>query len=306
MIFAGTVVAQPPLKVAACDCVEYTALQAPLILSISSGMDRLNFDLDRIPKDHNLVSRTDSSRKAALAFVHIPKTAGTWFTSFLVQHFTQDEIAPPLYSSPESTDFSAPSKRLFAGHFRFIAINTKRPMRLLTFLRDPFQRTASHYRTWHQKENFSEAWRATASEQVTEAVEWVQRSSYEEFVRSDSPIVQSCIRDAQTNFLTSCPDQSHPEYLRSALRNLEKKFFFVGLQEFSAESIQLFNYQTGSMSEPEISVYNVSEPCDLTLSAAGRERLLELLQNDLVIYQAGLRLFERRLEEMSRRLKKIA
>ena len=179
-------------------------------------------------------------------------------------------------------------------------------MRLLTFLRDPFQRTASHYRTWHRKENFSEAWRATASEQVTEAVEWVQRSSYEEFVRSDSPIVQSCIRDAQTNFLTSCPDQSHPEYLRSALRNLENKFFFVGLQEFSAESIQLFNYQTGSISEPELAVYNVTEPCDLTLSAAGRERLLELLQNDLVIYQAGLRLFERRLAEMSRRLKKIA
>ena len=269
-------------------------------------MDPLNVGFNSIPKDHDLVSRTDASRKAALAFVHIPKTAGTWFTSFLVQHFPQDEIAPPLYSSPESTDFSAPSKRLFAGHFRFIAINTKRPMRVVTFLRDPIQRTASHYRAWHHRENFDEAWRAAASEQVAEAVEWVQRSTYEEFVRSDNPIVQSCIRDAQTNFLTSGPDPSHPEYLRSALRNLEEKFFFVGLQEFSAESIQLFNYQTGSMSEPEFSVSNISEPYDVTLSAVGRERLLELLQNDLVIYQAGLRLVKQRLAEMSKRLKKIA
>ena len=253
----------------------------------------------RIPKDHVLVSRTHLPERAALAFVHIPKTAGTWFTSFLMQHFSQDEIAPPLYSSPESTDFSAPSKRLFAGHFRLIAINTKRPMRVVTFLRDPFERTASHYRSWHHKENFDEAWRAAASEQVAEAVEWAQKSSYEEFVRSDNPIVQSCIRDAQTNFLTSCPDPSHPEHLRSALRNLEEKFFFVGLQEFSAESIQLFSYQTGSMSEPEFSKSNMSEPYDVTLSAAGRERLLDLLRNDLVIYEAGLRLFKRRLAEMS-------
>jgi Sulfotransferase family len=263
-------------------------------------MDLVNLVFNGIPKDHDLVSRTDSSGKAALAFVHIPKTAGTWFTSFLMQHFTQHEIAPPLYSAPDSTDFSAPSYRLFAGHFRFMAINTKRPMRLVTFLRDPFQRTASHYRFWHHKEHFGEAWRTAASEQVAEAVEWVQRSSYEEFVHADNPVVQSCIRDVQTNFLTSEPDPSHPQYLRSSLRNLEEKFFFVGLQEFSAESIQLFNYQTGSTSEPEFSVSNVSpEPYDVTLSPAGRERLLELLQNDLVIYQAGLRLFKRRLAEIS-------
>ncbi len=268
-------------------------------------MGLLNLRFTRVPRDHDLFSHKDSSKKAALAFLHIPKTAGTWFTSFLAQHFRQDEIAP-LPSGSATGYCSDPSKRLFAGHFRFIAIDTKRPMRLVTLLRDPFERTASHYRSWHNKEFFSGFWRANASEDVAEAVEWVQRASYEEFVRSDNPIVLSCIRDVQTEYLTSCPDRSHPEFLRSALRNLERKFFFVGVQELSSESIQLFNYQTGSMFEPEHSVCNVSEVYDVALSAGGKERLRELLQNDVVLYQAGRRLFERRLAVIARRLKKVA
>ena len=265
-------------------------------------MGLLNLRFTRIPRDHDLFSRKDSSKKAALAFLHIPKTAGTWFTSFLMQHFEQDEIAPlPDGPAPYCSD---PAKRLFRGHFRFLAIDTKRPLRLVTLLRDPFERTGSHYRSWHNKEFFSDYWRAHASEDVMEAVDWVQRASYEEFVRSDNPIVQSCIRDVQTGHLTSCPDLSHPDYLRSALRNLERKFFFVGLQEFSAESIQLFNYQTGSMLEPIFPVHNVSKVYDVTLSAAGKERLHELVQNDVVLYQAGRRLFERRLAATARRLKK--
>jgi hypothetical protein len=279
--------------------------QAPPDYQGVVGMGLLNFTLDRFHRKHDLFSRLD--RKAALAFVHIPKTAGTWFTRFLAQHYTPDEIAPPLYNSPESTDFSARSAKLFAGHFRFKVINTDRPMRLVTFLRNPFQRTASHYRTWHHKEHFNPSWRAAASKEVTEAVEFVQKSTYEEFVRSDNLIVQDRIRDLQTDFLTSYRDRSHPDYAPSALRNLENSFFFVGLQEFSAESLQLFKHQTGSKLQPQFSVYNVSEPYDVTLSLAGRDRLHELLQNDLMIYQAGRRLFEKRLALISgQSLKKVA
>jgi hypothetical protein len=263
-------------------------------------MGLLNLGFNSIPRDHDLFSSGDPSMKPALAFVHIPKTAGTWFTRFLAQHFPHDEIASPLYKSPESMDFSDPGKRFFAAHFRSLAINTKRSIRLVTLLRDPIERTASHYRTWHHKANFGEAWRANASEQVAEAVQLAQGYSYEDFVLSDHPIVQSCIRDVQTSFLTSWSEPSHPEYLRSALENLEKRFFFVGLQEFSAESIQLFNYQAGSISKPEFAALNISKPYDVTLSAAARERLLDLLQNDLMVYQAGKRIFDQRMTALSR------
>lgn len=268
-------------------------------------MGLLNLVFNRIPRDHDLFSSKGESNKAALAFIHIPKTAGTWFTSFLMQHFGQDEIAPPP-DGPEAPDWSDPSKRLFQGHFRFVAVDSKRPLRLVTFLRDPFERTASHYRSWHTVEFFSAHWRARASAEVVEAVEWVQRASYEEFVRSDNPIVQSCICDVQTSHLTSCPDQSHPDYLKSAIRNLEKTFLFVGLQEFSAESIRLFRYQTGSMLEPIHPVRNVSKVYDVTLSAAAKDRLRELVQNDVVLHQAGRRLFDRRLAAISGRSKAVA
>lgn len=269
-------------------------------------MGLFNLSFNRVPNDHDLFSGGDSSKKAALAFVHIPKTAGTWFTQFLRQHFPPHEIATPIYQAPDSMDFSDPSKRFFAAHFHNWAINTKRPIRVVTFLRDPIERTASHYRTWRHKPNFGEFWKANASEKVAEAVQLVQEYSYEEFILSDNPTIKDCIRDVQTSFLTSHADPSHPDYYRSALRNLEKRFFFVGVQEFSDESLQLFNYQTGSTFKPAYPTLNVSTPYDVTLSKRARERLLGLLQHDLKIYQAGRRLFEKRMAAISRRLKKVA
>lgn len=266
-------------------------------------MSILNFSFNRVPKDHGLFSNGDASGKAALAFVHIPKTAGTWFTRFLAQHFSQEEIAPPDYGTPGAMGFSDPSRRLFAGHFRWQDIDTTRPIRLVTFLRDPVQRSASQYRTWHHKANFNETWQASVTREVAEAVQLAQRSSYEEFVLSDNPIFQSCIRDIQTSYLSSHPDRSHPDFLGSAIENLEKKFFFVGIQEFSGESLQLFSYQTGSMLKPASPTLNVSQPYDVTLSTAARERLHELLQNDLVLYQAARRLFEKRMAAISKGLK---
>jgi hypothetical protein len=220
--------------------------------------------------------------------------------------FRPDEIALPDYAAPESTNFSDPSKRFFSGHFRFMAINTKRPIRAVTFLRDPLQRTASHYRSWHNKEFFSEAWRARANEDVVDAVEWVQRSSFEDFVRSDNPIIQGNIRDVQTAYLSSFSDVQHPKYLPSALKNLKQKFFFVGLQEHSKTSIQLYNHQAVLTSDPGLSLRNVSDSYDATHSATGKDRLLELLQKDFAVYQLGRRLFERRLSEMSRGRKDAA
>jgi hypothetical protein len=268
-------------------------------------MGLLDFVLDRVPRDTNLFVRGKSAR-AALAFVHIPKTAGTWFSHFLAQHFPLAEIAPPLHGLANTTNFSDPSKRLFMGHFWSAKIDTKRPMRLMTFLRDPLQRTASQYRSWHNKANFTDIWRATASDQAVKTMEWVHQASYEDFIRSNNPIIENNIRDIQTLFLTSFPDRSHPFYLKSAIKNLKKRFFFVGLQEFSTDSLQLFKYQTGSLLEPDMPARNLSEPYDMTLSAAGKARLLQLIQNDLMLYEAGQRLFRRRLVQMHERLKSAA
>ena len=173
-------------------------------------------------------------------------------------------------------------------------------MLYMTFLRDPVRRTASQYRSLHNKANFTDEWRATASGEEVEAIEWVQRASYDEFVRSDNPIILAHIRHVQTAYLSSFWDFDHPAFLSSAIENLGK-MFFLGVQEFSEVSLALFRHQTGSSLQWEATQTerNVSEHYDVSLSKSGRDRLDELLENDMKVYEAGLRLFKERMAHVT-------
>lgn len=250
-----------------------------------------------VPRVVQLFSKDQKLHQhAAIAFVHIPKTAGTWFATFLIQHFPSEEVSPPLFGATKETDFSASEKSLFTGHFLYSMVNTTRQMLYMTFLRDPIRRTASQYRSWHNGANFTDAWRATASREEVEAIQLVQRVSYDEFVRSDNPIILGHIKDVQTVYLSSFWEFDHPAFLSSAIENLAQIFFF-GVQEFSDDSLALFRYQTGSSLqwEPTREDRNISEHYDLSLSKSGQDRLYELVENDLKFYEAGLRLFKERM-----------
>jgi hypothetical protein len=209
-----------------------------------------------------------------------------------MQHFTEAEIAPTHHIDPESMDFGDAPKRFFCGHFRFLAIETKRPLRFVTFLRDPFKRTESYYRSWREH---GAPLIAGDNRAVAEAVRWTREVTYEQFVCSDNPIIEGSIRNVQTAYLTSIPNHNDPDFLNSACENLEKRFFFLGLQEFSAESLRLFSFQTGTATQPKFPTLNTTKPCDISLSAAGRRRLTELLRYDIELYEFGKRIFERRL-----------
>ena len=67
-------------------------------------------------------------------------------------------------------------KRFFCGHFRFLAIETKRPLRFVTFLRDPFKRTESYYRSWREH---GPQLIAGDNRAVAEAVRWTGEVTYE-------------------------------------------------------------------------------------------------------------------------------
>lgn len=235
-------------------------------------------------------------QRPAVAFLHIPKTAGTWFTTFLTLHFPLEQVAPPLYGATKDTNFCDAEKKLFAGHFRYSSVNTPLQMLYMTFLRDPISRTASQYRSFHNNANFTDAWRATASSEGVEAIEWAQSVSYDEFVRSDNSLILAHIKNAQTGYLTSFLDFDHPSFLNSAIENLGE-MFFLGVQEFSDESLALFRYQTGTSLQwqPTREQRNVSETYDVNLTRSGRDRLYELVEHDLKLYEAGLLLFKERL-----------
>lgn len=243
--------------------------------------------------------QTYCSQKA-VAFIHIPKTAGTWFSVFLTRHFTEDIVAPPLYGNARQTDFTSEKIKLFTGHFDFYSTEPGRDrLLLMTFLRDPIQRAISQYRSFHNAENFTQVWRETASPEEIDAIEWSQSASFEEFVLSGNLMILGQLCDVQTRHLTSFPFIGHDQFLSSAIENLERHFFFFGIQELSEASVALFRHQTGSTVQwvPTAADLNVSERYDVTLSRAAQDRLHELVHNDQQLYDAAKRLFEQRISQ---------
>jgi hypothetical protein len=236
-----------------------------------------------------------SDDDAALAFVHIPKTAGTWFAGFLTRHFDAARIAPPLFGHTVRTNFSDREKTLFCGHYLYsILQDAERTLLPITFLRDPVARSISQYRSLHNRANFTKHWRESSTPEEIDAIEWVQKVSFDDFVRSENPLVNGHIRDLQTVYLSST-HQGDPTFLSSAIANLER-FLFVGIQELSALSMAVFQLQAGSHLHwsPTEAQMNVSKPGNVELSKAGRDRLYELTENDHKLYAAALSIFDRR------------
>jgi hypothetical protein len=89
----------------------------------------------------------------ALYFLHIPKTAGMTLSNLLDDFFGEDEIFPTHYLP----DLSLHSEllhsvddaqyRLYRGHFnQYLFDVVTKPLSVITFLRDPIERTLSNIR----------------------------------------------------------------------------------------------------------------------------------------------------------------
>ena len=235
-----------------------------------------------------------------IAFVHIPKTAGTWFTTFLARHFSKTAMAPPLYGHTSQGAFTDKAKRLFCGHFHYAHARAASDRLLfVTFLRDPVQRSISQYRSLHNPANFTKDWRDTIPAEEAAAIEWCQSASFDSFVRSDNPFILGHIKDVQTRYLSSFPWDDHEAFLSSAIDNLQNSFFFFGVQEFSQSALSLFRFQTGSSLQWNAGVTdkNQSVDYDASVSRAGRERLDELTGKDRELYKAGRVLFDQRIAQ---------
>ncbi len=243
-------------------------------------------------------SLSEPAGRRPLAFVHINKTAGTSFTEYLRAHFLEQEaIAPPFFGSFEGIGVDDRACELYWGHFPYAQFVEHRPDALfITFLRDPVQRVVSQYRSLHNPANVGGGWEKVLPAAARSALEFAQRSNFEEFVLSDEPFIVGHLRDLQTRFLTSHLAYDHPEFLSSAMQNLEHKILFFGITECFANSISLFRYQLGSHVEYHADRHqrNVSKPYDVEITDRAFERVEQLVQNDVQLYQHGMQLLERR------------
>jgi hypothetical protein len=242
------------------------------------------------------------ARGLPLAFVHINKTAGTTFTEYLRSHFVgRQAVAPPFFGDYEQIGVHDASRELYWGHFPYAQFAQHRPDAwFITFLREPVQRVISQYRSLHNPANLNGGWDKVLPPHARRALEFAQRSTFEQFVMSEDPFILGHIQDLQTRFLSSHPDPQHPEFLSTAVENLEHQFLFFGTTESFAESIELFRFQLGSHEhyQAERHQRNVSRPYPIDLDERTEQRVSELVQHDLCLYQYATGLLAQRFELM--------
>ena len=244
-----------------------------------------------------------------LYFLHIPKTAGTSLRTFLESRFAVGEVCPHL-TLPALLPV-APSEleryRLFCGHHGLYIRHLLREEPVtVTVLRDPLERTVSHYR--HLV--------GTPSDWLHERVKGM---SFEEFVTSDLGVSEllnfqcrylafediqadyfehSKLREKRLDVLET--KYADPTLLDRALATLDR-IACVGIQERFEETLRLISYTLGWPPVTAFPKYNVSEAKfgagDLTPRAL--ERVRELTRLDQALYKHAARVFERALASIT-------
>jgi hypothetical protein len=111
-----------------------------------------------------------SWNKAAIAFIHLPKTGGTTLSTLLKACFSPDRICPQGYNA---LHFYSPVELarydLFVGHYDYFSLNfiPRQHVRRLSIVRDPVERLISFYRfarTHSPRDKFANVWTKLANE----------------------------------------------------------------------------------------------------------------------------------------------
>jgi hypothetical protein len=239
-----------------------------------------------------------------LVVIHIPKTAGTAFVNYLAANMpSPHSVAPAIIKHYDEVEWHNPRFKLFYGHLPLREAKPRLPKGIfLTFLREPIARLRSLYRNWSDPRKFPEddPWRAVMTPEEIADIEFVQRSSIEDFALTERPNLVAALRDYQTMMLSDLHEDSSDRFLNSAKRNLEREIAFFGVTERFAESIELFRSTFRNASEYSLpaTMENRSEKSDAGLSQRALPRLEELNSNDLALYEHGLAIFQERIRRM--------
>ena len=136
--------------------------------------------------------------------------------------------------------FGDMSKKLYFGHFSYAdCARFGANGHYITILRSPLRRAFSQYSSWHNPKNLTPFWRKTLLKREIEAVEAVQRMSFQDFVMSDDIYVNGHIRNLMSKRLAHDSSWSDSS-LGTAFEVLECKFYWFGVVEEFERSIELF------------------------------------------------------------------
>lgn len=226
---------------------------------------------------------------AKIAFVHVPKTAGTSLTNVLAKGWGRVRIIGQAKELDALTDEEAADLTLIAGHF--FAHQLCRPcfedFAPVTVLRDPFERLVSAWRFAHEC--------VARGQQVGPAMAFAAQVSFSEFAFS---CYGAYDRHSQVYNLARMPgiqpqQQPMQHMLRQAIRRLEG--MHVGTADRLEDFARSLFHRFGRGDPPPMPRLNTTEEVpddELGLSPARRRALREILAPDYQLLAHARRLME--------------
>jgi hypothetical protein len=227
-------------------------------------------------------------------FLHIPKTAGTSFTSILDTYFAQDQICPATYigdflALPEDSRLNY---RLYRGHIDYTLRDyLPKPPIYITMLRHPIQRVISDIR---QVERLPEH----------HLYELYHSIDLLTFVHHEAAAPE--MRNLHTQMIapntTQRASEHHPVRVHDVERAKEHldSFEFFGLTERFDDSVALLNYTFGWRPTRQSVMLNTApkEAAKKPLPQNVIDSIIELNQYDLQVYEYACQRFEKRYRQM--------
>ena len=245
-----------------------------------------------------------------LYFLHVPKSGGTSFDSYLTTFFRESEQSPAEMQIERPDLWGEQSHegyRYRHGAFWLCDVLPLNPdAHFVTLLRDPIKRVISHY--WHLRtmpdiSDGASNW--SAHREMVRA--HAQSHSLEEWAATKPGEKSAYVRNLFVRMIggersgPSTPD-AMDRWLERAKQNLERQFTFCGLLEEYARSKEAFCRTFGLPLHYARGV----EKENVTKAKARREppteRALELLRaenrHDVELYEFACELFEQRWEKL--------
>lgn len=255
-----------------------------------------------------------------LCFLHIPKTSGSTFTNIIDSYFDLQSIYP--YQLWYDIENNTPPKfntdyKLVRGHFEY-GIHKIFPNKtvFITVLRNPIERTLSHYEHIRRNKPLADDRGRHIHHQSSGTLEQLLTDQNNEvlfrdimgsYIASDY-VSQEVIYQMfgmkgliKEDVFSLHYGKQGSDLLETAKQRLSQ-FPFIGIAEKFEESLSLFYYTFGFKPQKNHTSLNVARKNKTTLSKDLLDRIKELVKFDLELYEYATKIFDIRYSQMIKEL----